>query len=268
MSERPADLPDFRKPPIDEVAVAVQFAPIEGFTSQHIQRFWRTVRDDFPLQEKRPRVDIPLETSGPQAPPNQIQQPAAAQGRAWLISESDDYLIQVQDSTFVQNWRRREAEYEHFEAVRDRFWKNFRKFREFLGNNDLAVPRTQQVEVTYINWIDKKLSSTFVRPMALSVVPIGNAPSEPEDFNWIARYLMSDSTDLFERLYLQFASAFRAADPTQVGTQFTLIVRAARAAGIEDDEASRLIDAARRTIVKVFTELTTPAAHEAWEKFQ
>lgn len=46
MTDRPADLPNYRKPPIDEVAIAVQFSPIDGWHTYVYQRIQEILSDD------------------------------------------------------------------------------------------------------------------------------------------------------------------------------------------------------------------------------
>src|SRR5262245_53584276 len=100
MTERPKDLPDYRQPPIDEVAIAVQFAAIEGYTNELARNFWREVREDYPFVENQPPLEIPLESAtSPEIATIQFQFMAEPPKhmRLWLISENDDFLIQLQD---------------------------------------------------------------------------------------------------------------------------------------------------------------------------
>src|ERR1022692_1672121 len=130
MMERPAGLPRYRDPPIDEVAVSVQFPPIEELSDELIRQYWHILRDDYPLGQPMPRMEGPIESVEPSAPtlPIQIQLQISAmtptQGRLWMISDADDFLVQVQNSRFIQNWRRRGTEYPYFEPINDLFWVN------------------------------------------------------------------------------------------------------------------------------------------------
>jgi uncharacterized protein (TIGR04255 family) len=272
VTERPENLPDYRRPPIDEVAVAIQFQEIEGCSNEHLREFWKTVRQDYPFVENRPRLEIPLESPGPSEPTAvqlQLSSTPPLDVRMWLISESDDFLIQVQDTTFIQNWRRRGSEYPHFEKVRDLFWENFRKFREFLSGAGLPPPQSQQVEVTYINWISDLPMAGFLRPATEARISIATSKLEPEEQSWNARYLIPNALEVVERLYVQASPAMRAQEEAHArGIQFLLVVRAAKIDGIGDAEATRLIDDARVTIVEAFTALTAPNAQRVWERFQ
>lgn len=270
MAERPPDLPDYENPPIDEVAIGVQFPPITGMYDAHVGLYWQKIRGDYPRAETQPRVESPIEaaTPTPPQPPISLQFPAPTQGRTWLIAEAGDYLIQVQNTRFIQNWRRREATYEHFEEIWDLFESHYGTFKELLTNEGLAAPHVQQVELTYINWIDDLAPSKFLKPTTQSELSAYGKSLEPEDLGLNARYRLDDGTGAVERLYVQCQAAVRANDPSVSGYQFALVHRAANAAGLVDDQIRSYAYAGRAIIVNAFTDLTTPLAHEHWGRIQ
>jgi uncharacterized protein (TIGR04255 family) len=269
-TERPASLPDYHKPPIDEVVVGVQFPAIEGLHDILIREFWRIVQDEYPILERQPRLEGSIESlAAAQQLTIQLPTPGILpQSRMWMISDADDFLIQVQNTRFIQNWRRRQDEYGHFEEVREKFWKNFNKFRDFVRGQGLSMPEVQQIEVTYLNWIPEVPMSDFLRPATSTRVHIFGADQMPEDQNLFARYLIPNDIDVVERLYVQCAPAIRPQTPDIRGTQLGLIFRAARESGLSNEEADMLIGSGRVLIVEAFTELTTPAAHELWERYK
>jgi uncharacterized protein (TIGR04255 family) len=268
---RPEDLPDYRNPPIDEVAIAVQFAPIEGLYDEHARRFWQTMREEYPLLENRPRLEGPIEPVDPHATFSIDVSALGAQlpqGRIWLISASDDLLIQVQNTRFIQNWRHRETKYQRFEFVKDLFWNNFRKFRQFLDSENVQQPVVQQVEISYINWISGIPMYQFLLPAGSSEIHARDSIVWPEEEIWNARYLIGGEPGTVERLYAQCAPAARSLPRNERGFQFALVFRSAHPDGINDDEASSLMDSGRVTVVQAFTDLTTPSAQETWERFK
>lgn len=268
MRERPANLPDYHAPPIDEVAISVQFPPINGFFDTHAGLFWQRVRDDYPRSESQPRLEQPIESAEPgQIVPVQLQL-SPGQGRVWLISANDDFLIQIQNTRFVQNWRRREAEYVHFDQIEDLFWTHYRELLSFLDEEKLEAPTVQQVEVSYINWIPDFGMPEFLRPASTSRIASPSLDEYPDQQSWIARYSLPSQEGLIQRLYVQCLPATHTSDPAIPGAQLALIFRAARREGIGTAELEELIAAARIIIVTAFTDLTTPAAHERWERFQ
>jgi uncharacterized protein (TIGR04255 family) len=267
--QRPEDLADFLKPPVDEVAVAIQFPAIEGLSNDQLREFWKTVRTEYPFVESQARLDVPLEESNIGVFSFQFQMTNQPQNvRLWLIAESDDFLIQVQDTRFIQNWRRRSGEYPHFEHIRDDFWQNFGKFREFLTKAGLPQPRIEQIEVTYINWIPDLPIQQFLRPASETAINVAASAIEAEQQTWSGSYLVPSALVPVERLYAQASPALRSLDPKLPGTQFTLMVRGANSAGIEAIDAERMIDESRDLIVRAFADLTTTGAHEIWARFK
>jgi uncharacterized protein (TIGR04255 family) len=270
MRQRPDSLPDYRNPPIDEVVIAVQFAPIEGFSENNINEFWRTVRERYPIAQNQPRLEGPIESldEAPTAPVIQFQVPIPPQGRMWLISETDDFLVQIQNSRFMQNWRRRQVPYQHFDLLHEMFWENFRKFRSYLGSASLPQPIIQQAELTYLNWIPGSSLPDFFRPASGARINVLGTEREPQDQSWSARYLIPNDADMVQRLYVQCQPAVRTQPPYERGTQLALVFRSARISGIEDSQVESVLDLARIIIVEAFTELTTESAQSAWERFK
>jgi uncharacterized protein (TIGR04255 family) len=66
-------------------------------------------------------------------------------------------LIQVQKNGFLFNWRKREADYPHFAAVKEAFDRNYMVFTNFIeevvGISKLGI---QVADLTYINLVDGK----------------------------------------------------------------------------------------------------------------
>jgi uncharacterized protein (TIGR04255 family) len=270
MAERPPHLPDYRNPPIDEVVVGVQFLPITNFQDVHVGLYWQKVRSDYPRTETQPRLEGPIETAGPpKASVPTLSIPfAPTQARTWLISEADDYLIQIQNTRFLQNWRYRQAQYPHFEAILELFEDHYQKFRDLLSDEGLQEPTVQQIEVSYINWVTGLPMSRFLKPGTSAAIKINDLPQEPEDQDWGARYLLSNSADTIERLHVACQSAVRPVPNMQRGNLFQLVYHAARVEGFGTDEILRLMPKARDIIVSAFDELTTDDAHAVWGKLQ
>jgi uncharacterized protein (TIGR04255 family) len=270
MKQRPANLPDYRDPPIDEVVIAVQFSPIAGFLEENIREFWREIQADYPVAENQPRLEGPIESLDEPPISQTVQVPigVALQGRMWLISETDDFLVQVQNTRFMQNWRRRKTPYQHFDQLHQVFWNNFRRFREYLSREGLPEPVIQQAEVSYINWIPNSSLTDFFRPASAGKISILGTEREPQDQSWSARYLIPNDLEMVQRLYVQCQPAVRAQPPYARGAQFALVFRGARPTGIEDRQVEDIADLARVVIVEAFTELTTESAQEAWERFK
>ena len=271
MVERPAGLPDFSNPPIDEVAISIQFPVITEMRDVHSGLYWRMVRGDYPKVENQPRIESPIESPDfALSQPMAIQVPfqTQLQGRTWLISNSDDYLIQIQNDRFVQNWRRRDTDYKHFEDVWDLFSDNYAKFKYMISTENLQQPCVQQVEVTYINWIPELSPSQYFRPASVGSVEAHSQTRDPEEQTLTMRYRLDDGTHATERLYVQCQPAIRPQTPKITGSQLALVYRAAFADGLSDSEIESYANSGRIIVVNAFTTLTTSKAHEIWGRTQ
>ena len=114
MAARPSDLPDFGRPPIDEVAITLQFRErAAGYTDAHAGLYWQTDKDAYSRVELHPRVAPIMETLEESAPASrtfQIELPVQPLGgRTWLVGRNDDYVVQIQNDRFIRNWRKREG---------------------------------------------------------------------------------------------------------------------------------------------------------------
>ena len=150
-------LPSFRSPPVVEVAIAVQFEPVEGLTGPMLGVLWSRVRDRFPAVQVHPPRDQAVEQFDPPDQPaklNVVFGIGPPPPLVWYIREDDSELIQIQHDRFVFNWRRRDGEYPRYEHVRARFVEFFRTVQSFLREEQLADEVSlNHWEVTYVNLI-------------------------------------------------------------------------------------------------------------------
>ena len=271
---RPPDLPDFGEPPVDEVAIAVRFAPLENFSNAHMGLFWDRIRSEYPRVQDQARIEAQIEPlvspslSGVAAPIT-FQIPGMISGipsaRLWMISEDDSYVVQIQNGGFIQNWRRRSDEYPRFEAVRDLFWSNYSKFLSFLTDENLGEPSLQQLELTYVNWMGTMPVTTFLRAANEGMVNAPYVEATPEDQMWGARYFIKDGDDPVGRLTVECQPAIRGVQPAPgPGYQLSLTFRSPAQTRLIGDGLLKTLQIGRSVIVNAFTELTTDSAHQAW----
>ena len=140
------DLADYGRPPVIEVVYGLRFAPLAGWRLPHIGAFWTQVADEFPRCEHAPPI----------ADPNVIDPTTGLPlPRAWLISSSDDRLIQLQLGRFLFNWRRRESvgPYPRYAKLSKTFFSLLSEFEKFLSKHQLGGLELLEYELTYINHI-------------------------------------------------------------------------------------------------------------------
>ncbi len=275
----------FKNPPVEEFVLGLQFPPIPEFSDAYAGLYWQRVREEYPKLSSVPRIEGPIESLAPpqalrvEIPFGMSGQP---QNRTWLVSKSDEYVIQIQNTRFIFNWRRRQSPYPRFDRLRELFFKHYADFCTLLEDEGLQRPNAQQIELSYINWITDLPVEDFFAPARSTSIAIDGGGIKPEDQSWSARYLLGNDPSLVKRLYVQCQSAFRVADPTspvsqqdpppqgvgQQGYQFGFTFKAARTSGLDKAEIASLLDEARVTVVPAFTGLTTAHAHEVWGRYK
>jgi uncharacterized protein (TIGR04255 family) len=268
---RPADEPDYGRPPIDEVAIGIYFEPLPGFIEAHAGLFWKTVKDTYPTAQAQPRLETGWEML--QDPPAFIAPTlhvmTGLPGRTWLISTDDSYVLQVQDNFFIRNWRKREAPYPHFDVLHQEYWADFSRFKELLMAEGLAEPTLRQLEVAYINWIPDLPFADFFGPASQANVAASMIDPQPEAQAWTSRYVVRENHAPRGRIYAQCQPSARALpDGILTGAQFSLVFRAPLNEASDNDEAHHLFELGSRAIVQMFTQLTTPEAHKHWDRIQ
>ena len=143
------DLPHFEAPPINEVAMGVRFAPIEGLVLTHFGLFWSLLREEFSKSEEA----IPLSISETLA----VGKTGLPQPRLWLIHNEDQYLIQLQPNMFYFNWRRQDEaqDYPRYSSIKPLFYDYWQRYVEFLAREQLPQPEAVNCNLTYVNIIPK-----------------------------------------------------------------------------------------------------------------
>lgn len=179
---------DFEKPPINEVSIGMQFAPLPNLRSEHIGLFWNRVREAFPNSQQ----NLPL---GPLA---QVPLEIFPMPRFWFIAKDDATLIQVHRNAFLFNWRLRAEEYPRFESVFEAFQKHRSTFIQFL-KEDLNTAKIEQpkYQLNYVNvfeevpyWSGPEDTPKIVPSFAF--VNPGLKSAKPKDFNSATIFQVED----------------------------------------------------------------------------
>jgi uncharacterized protein (TIGR04255 family) len=251
-------LPDFERPPVQEVAIGIEFAPLASFSIFWMAEFWRQIKDQYPSVEEHPALP-------PSPPPGtSIQVPrlefitTAPPVRFWFVSERQDILIQLQRDRLILNWRRAEGEYPRYSTLISRFsevWESFNGFAEqSVGEQPLPVA----AEVTYVNAIDTKAAQM---PAEEIVLLHGSAwlPSKPVKGQ--AVFVYSSADDPHQETQVNFEYDRRSAETLrlQVTTRVALLPNLPHAEGFRAS-----LDKAHSASVGAFRAVTTDEMHKIW----
>jgi hypothetical protein len=139
---RPADLPDYASPPVNEVVVGIQFQRL-AVTGVHIGSYWGSISDRFPKVSELPPLEPRVENFADPAPPvfPISFALARAESRYWFTTPDEVELLQIQPDRLVFNWRAMPGgpPYPHFEAVQANFWNHFNQWRSFAIERGLTL---------------------------------------------------------------------------------------------------------------------------------
>jgi len=261
----------FRKPPIDELVIGVYFdREIDGLRTQHVGLFWQKFRKEFPTARQRP-VTVPVGGGAP----GQVEieflssdDEIVPMPRFWFEAADGVTLIQLQKNAFLFNWRKREAEYPHFDVVKQGFDKNFALFTSFLST-ELSVPMAPIAiaELMYVNKIEE--CEYWLRPEdTANVLPNFRLPTADKPavgtLDFVQSTRQSYAHDLF--LTTTVRSARSARDTRRPVLVFELRALGALG-GVDKSAADEWFIRAHDTIGACFLAMTNPDIQARyWER--
>jgi len=262
-------LPSYKRPPVVETAIGVQFQALKLFRNVHLWEFWFGIRDEYPETQDQEPLDQKTELfgddiqRGPQLP--QIQYRAHA-SRLQACKEDRHEMVQIQNGRFVFNWRRLEGgKYPRWTRTSAEFWVKYRLFTEYIGEKKLGDIIPNQWEVTYVNHLmqgqDWQTEADWPELLPGILGESGRVTSGTlEAVDYTTQFALKDGRS---RLHIEVKKAALAKNPEQELLVLTLTARG----GIASERTLEdcLLDG-RRAIVTSFTEITGDAAHERWER--
>jgi len=255
-------LPKFERPPVVEVAISVFFRNLDGFRSAHFGSFWE-LNKDYPITEDvAPVIDSDgagFELS--QLPPLR---------RAFFITRSNDYLIQVQPDFFAHNWRKTKADdaYPSFERAKALFVEKWNLFTRFVSERKLGDLQLTRYEVTYVNHLVEEQAGAF--PIAIEKYSPLLKLRQPT----AGQFLPSPKSLLAELqfdiakekvLRVSLKQGVRATDQKEV---MQLDLSARSTAQSDGSDMMEWLEIAHEWIVRGFTDLTSSEAHRLWSRTQ
>lgn len=264
--------PEFARPPVVELVLGAQFAPLANFSSGHLGWYWKHCLDQewvravdaVPLQDQFETFD---EHRRWRVPGVQVMlEPMAAPSRLQITNQSGDRMIQVQPTRFHYNWIKKEGTYPRYEKVLEEFRRRLARFEHFTEEADLGQLILNQWELTYVDRI-----------------PAGELWESPADWHRVLPGLLAPPVPLPElapetvgggewhfeispqrgRLHVsaQLAKWGDAGEPALL-LQMTARGPISKEGG--DAELKSGLDLGHNTTVEAFLRLTSPQAHAFW----
>jgi uncharacterized protein (TIGR04255 family) len=272
MINRPAALPEFDAPPVSEIALSVEFSPLENWRGAHAGLYWSRINNIYPHSETQPPLPSQIEKFGDEfwvQPAVRVEFVNPDISRSWFIADPPTKLIQVQRDRFVINWRQIKGDetYPRYSAeMRPRFEREWNDFRKFVVEAKIGSIAVQQCEVTYRNellqgkgWDVFSESLTLFAPWWKDGTD-GFLP-RPESLSVAGSFRMPGDRG---RLHFSAQHALRATDKKEI-IQFQLV---ARGRPVSDSTADILnwLDIGHEWVVRGFSDLTSKRAHEIWKR--
>jgi uncharacterized protein (TIGR04255 family) len=264
-----ASLPKYDAPPVVETVLSVQFDRLPAFSSAHAGWFWKSALDpSWTKVTEVQRLDDEFERFGQERVWKQRAFQVTAVGkepqRLQIVRSDEQRMIQVQDSRFIQNWRKKDEGYPSYGTLVPEFRKHFTSFASFIEKAALSPIVPNQWEVIYVNLIHR-----------------GDMWDSPRDwrgiFPWFALPLHVETFDTFgsgewqfvigdkvARLYVNLGHVKLGGSEDQA-IRLQLLARGPVANGSIDGVYAGF-DLGHEAIVTAFTAMTSDHAHKRWKR--
>lgn len=257
---RPAHLPDFANPPLDEVVLGVQFAPVPDYAAVHARDVWELFRAEFPKVQEQPLLMPQFETFGGANLQASFQFQVGAPpvgSRLWFLTNDENHLLQFQPDRFVTNWRKRPIPqpYPRFEAIAEAFESYLNTLADhFASKFDYSI-NINQAEVAYINIIPVEDFSHAGDWFSLWNDVVLNTEMLNTSFNEV---IQDRSGNSYARL-----SHIIQSNGKQKAFHLSLTFRG-KPCSTDVPSAMQFLTQGREAIVMRFKEITTSEAHRFW----
>ena len=264
------DFPEFTNPPLNEVALGVQFAPGVGYQEVLAGEVRALFRKEFPSVEEMPSLPPTFETFGlPQGGGPQISIMAMPRhSRYWFVSQDQGELVQFQQDRLLHNWRKvgdGTNEYPHFKKMIESFEKELQALQAYFASLSPQLLQINQSEISYINHIPLNGSSDVTSAQDwLNFLSLDKL--RPDDFTMTFRRVISDAEKKpFGRL--MFEAAIGLTESNEKIIQLSIVFRG-KPERTDISSAIEFLKYGRELIVYAFKDITTDVAHEKWGMVQ
>jgi uncharacterized protein (TIGR04255 family) len=263
-------LPEYRKPPVNEVVLGVQFGELAALQTAHTGLYWQTIRAKYPKIIDQAPLSPAFELFGEPAVggPGVRLERLPPLRRCWFLDEPENQLVQLQPERFLHNWRKvvGTEEYPRYARIRKEFERLWRGFLEFAAAERVGDIVPNQWDVTYVNHIYQgegwdtladlnKVLSCWSGSNTVDYLPT------PETTAVVLSFAFPEEHG---RLHVRLDLRLHRPDNRKL-LRLELTARGK----LDSDDPQELLeclDAGHRWIVWGFTDLTTEYAHELWER--
>ncbi|HVT12811.1 MAG TPA: TIGR04255 family protein [Fimbriimonadaceae bacterium] len=253
-----------------EVALSIQFSPIQGFHLAYVGEFRQSFLPDLSETSDQPPLEHIVEPM-----PGSFSFHFMGQAmfpRVWFHDPANTKLVQIQQDRLIWNWRKGnpEDQYPRFEPIFGSLSGAFDQFERFLMAKGLEAPQIDQCELTYVNVISSAAHYAGVQdtPRLFSFVSStdrGDFLPVAENVTFQLRYVITGEDNVPRgRLYIEGSPIIEVG----TGRPAFMLKLVARGAPIGDgfSGASDFLHLGREWIVRGFTDITSKEMHDYWER--
>jgi uncharacterized protein (TIGR04255 family) len=269
MTQKTSNLPEYARPPVTEVVIGVQFNTIEAFTAVHPGLYWQRVRNSYPKVNVQPPLSPVLELFGDEKPKVEAKLSSIPPlPRCWFLDDSQNRLVQIQPDRFLHNWKKvtGQEEYPRYETIREDFKKLWNDFSKFLEDEQLGQVKTNQWELTYVNYIHQNDGWISMNDLT-NLFPCWSGKSSegylpvPENITFNVTYAFPEKLG---RLHISLEPCVKMPEGSPL-LRLTLTARG-RLESSDTESILRSLDIGHEWIVRGFTDFTTNKAHKIWKR--
>ena len=267
------NLPKFDAPPIIETVLSVQFKQLPIFSNAHTGWFWKNyLGSEWDQITEAPRLEDQFERFGEEKWKKSglgfILQTHPGLGRTQIVRSDTQRMIQVQNTRFIQNWRKTTASnYPSYDDLLPEFIDNFQKFSKFSkdsGNPDLEL---NQWEVTYVNHIEKGDLWTNVQDWEklfpdFGVMSTGRPDLILDNFGGTWRFACGTKA----KLYIEMKQVKIGGEHGPTGPELILLQLISRGPVVEGADFIEGFNLGHELIVTTFANITADIGHKYWNR--
>ena len=145
-------LPEYKKPPVVEVALAVEFAPLPDWNPLLYGSLWERFRARYPHSEVHP-LAVQVQPVRPEPGLQTLLFPTEPPLRYFFLSDDRSQLVQLRSGAFIKNWRKMPevSVYPRYAMMRPSFQEDLDIFFKYLRQAAFPSPEIWKCEITYVN---------------------------------------------------------------------------------------------------------------------
>ena len=267
-------LPEFDRPPVSEVALSIEFLPLQGWRTPHSGLYWGRLQAQYPHTEVHPPLASQIEKYGEefwQQPMIRVEVVNPDISRFWFLDDTRTRLIQVQRDRFIVNWRKVRGDeiYPRYEDdLRPRLEREWGRFKQFVADSHIGDIAVQQCEVTYVN--DMPAGDewrTFAESLRLFSPWWGRGSDgflqRPETLMVQGSFALGG-----EEGRLHFVSRHVRRNLDQKEAVQLMLTARGRPKSSADADVLGFMDIGREWVVRAFADLTSAEAHKFWKRIR